>query len=559
MKTTIKQSFSMAVAMLALCTAFAQTDTIFGTSPRYHYSEIYDTIYYFPDSCTPSPLSLFRIGWYDEPVAKEQFSSESIAVKGISIMVSMNRNSSEPYTPLYTPGSPKLPEYAYLAHYDSDSMYRFSDSLRWDTATPKVMVLPLCRDSEACCNVDCYVYEAFFSKPVIADSFFFIVCTENSNKTLEQKTWQSKWYQYTPTLLTGIHGYDLTNMREFNYSSISTIKWILQNSTVGQGPYKGMYWGGFFPIVDYYNLEARPEEACDSMCTVTGSGRFTDIVPRLITAVPAPGYWFRQWNDGDTTNPRTVFLTQDTLFTATFTASLPCRAVALTQDPTHGTATGSGNYFQGDTVTFTAHPNTGYTLLQWSDGSTRNPYRFTITRDTTVTAVFRQLGSYRVDAESADHSRGFVTGGGTYWELDTATLNAVARPGNNFSHWNDSVTDNPRTIIVMQDTTFTAFFEWIDQHEDISAPDGQFSTLNSQFSITPNPAHNSVTVTIGSQFSIPNSQLSITLTDAAGRELLTLKVQQPKTTIPLGQYPAGTYFLTLRTPDTTSTQRLVIE
>jgi hypothetical protein len=81
----------------------------------------------------------------------------------------------------------------------------------------------------------------------------------------------------------------------------------------------GYYFGGFFPIVDYYNLEARPEEACDSMGTVTGSGRFTDIVPRLITAVPAPGYWFRQWNDGDTTNPRTVFLTQDTLFTATFT------------------------------------------------------------------------------------------------------------------------------------------------------------------------------------------------------------------------------------------------
>ena len=79
------------------------------------------------------------------------------------------------------------------------------------------------------------------------------------------------------------------------------------------------------------------------------------------------------------------------------------------------------------------------------------------------------------------------------------------------------------------------------------------------FILTPNPAHNSVTVTLNSQLSILNSQFSIALTDAAGRELLTLKVQQPKTTIPLGQYPAGTYFVTLRTPDATSTQRLVIE
>ena len=51
----------------------------------------------------------------------------------------------------------------------------------------------------------------------------------------------------------------------------------------------------------------------------------------------------------------------------------------------------------------------------------------------------------------------------------------------------------------------------------------------------------------------------MTLTDAAGRELLTLKVQQPKFTVPLAQYPAGTYFLTLRTHDTSSTQRLVIK
>ena len=88
------------------------------------------------------------------------------------------------------------------------------------------------------------------------------------------------------------------------------------------------------------------------------------------------------------------------------------------------------------------------------------------------------------------------------------------------------------------------------------------------FTLTPNPAHNSVTVTVNPQLSILNSQLSISLTDAAGRELLNTKVSTLNPllrgagvcySLPISQYPAGTYFVTLRTPDTASTQRLVIE
>ena len=66
-------------------------------------------------------------------------------------------------------------------------------------------------------------------------------------------------------------------------------------------------------------------------------------------------------------------------------------------------------------------------------------------------------------------------------------------------------------------------------------------------------------MTINSQLSILNSQLSLTLTDAAGRELLNTKVTTLNFQLPLSQYPAGTYFVTLRTPDASSTQRLVIK
>ena len=57
-----------------------------------------------------------------------------------------------------------------------------------------------------------------------------------------------------------------------------------------------------------------------------------------------------------------------------------------------------------------------------------------------------------------DSLMGSVTGNGLYAEGDTATLTAVASCGYRFDRWNDSVTDNPRQVIVATDTTFTAFF-----------------------------------------------------------------------------------------------------
>ena len=101
---------------------------------------------------------------------------------------------------------------------------------------------------------------------------------------------------------------------------------------------------------------------------------------------------------------------------------------------------------------------------------------------------------------------------------------------------------------------FTAYFEQM-QPEGINAPDAKAPL----FTLTPNPAHNSVTVTVNPQLPILDSQLSITLTDAAGRELLNSRVSTLNFQLSISQYPAGTYFVTLRTPDTASTQRLVIE
>ena len=65
---------------------------------------------------------------------------------------------------------------------------------------------------------------------------------------------------------------------------------------------------------------------------------------------------------------------------------------------------------------------------------------------------------YTVTVNSNNETWGTATGGGTYSSGATATLAAVPSAGCYFVKWNDDVTDNPRTVIVTEDITYTAYF-----------------------------------------------------------------------------------------------------
>jgi len=59
------------------------------------------------------------------------------------------------------------------------------------------------------------------------------------------------------------------------------------------------------------------------MGSATGSGFYADATNVIIEATPNSGYQFVEWNDGITTNPRTVTISRDSTFTATFEV-IPC-------------------------------------------------------------------------------------------------------------------------------------------------------------------------------------------------------------------------------------------
>ena len=130
---------------------------------------------------------------------------------------------------------------------------------------------------------------------------------------------------------------------------------------------------------------------------------------------------------------------------------------------------------------------------------------------------------------------------------------AIPSQGCRFSHWEDGSVENPRMARIIQDTTFVAYFEYTDMGNMGIRP-----AEESAFSLSPNPTDGEVRVeTSGEGF--PGGVLAVT--DASGREVQRHELA-PHTSgvrLDLSALPQGTYFVTLRTEEGTSTKKLVLK
>lgn len=97
-------------------------------------------------------------------------------------------------------------------------------------------------------------------------------------------------------------------------------------------------------------------------------------------------------------------------------------------------------------------------FVRWTDGNTDNPRLVTVTQDMTITAEFAP-NQYTISTEVNDAERGSVSGGNTADYLSEVTLTATANYGYHFARWQDWNTDNPRTVQVLGDATYSAVFE----------------------------------------------------------------------------------------------------
>ncbi len=78
----------------------------------------------------------------------------------------------------------------------------------------------------------------------------------------------------------------------------------------------------------------------------------------------------------------------------------------------------------------------------------------------TLTVDLKKLIHY-YSVETSVIGNGTVTEGGTYAEGTAITLTATPDEGHEFVGWSDGNTDNPRTLVVTQDTALTALFQII--------------------------------------------------------------------------------------------------
>lgn len=152
-------------------------------------------------------------------------------------------------------------------------------------------------------------------------------------------------------------------------------------------------------------------------------------------------------------------VTQDTIFELRFEIDRHHIEVAP-NNIAYGSVYGTNDYEYGTAASVGAHPYSGYQFLRWSNGVTYNPYTFAVLCDTSLTAIFAEEGTvYNVTATADDPTMGIVTGGSIYAAGEQATLSAVPYDGYRFNHWQDNNTDNPRTITVNSDMSFTAYFK----------------------------------------------------------------------------------------------------
>ena len=97
-------------------------------------------------------------------------------------------------------------------------------------------------------------------------------------------------------------------------------------------------------------------------------------------------------------------------------------------------------------------PNTYIGNLTFASGSNTA----TVSLNGTVTQGSGPL--YTITANANPSNGGTVTGAGSYHENSTCTLTATANTGYSFTQWQDGNTDNPRTITVTGNATYTANF-----------------------------------------------------------------------------------------------------
>ncbi|MGN0235772.1 MAG: leucine-rich repeat protein [Paludibacteraceae bacterium] len=198
-------------------------------------------------------------------------------------------------------------------------------------------------------------------------------------------------------------------------------------------------------------------------------------------------YKFSQWSDGNTENPRTLALTEDTKLTADFTA-VPFHKVVLKGYSIEGDiqyvdynsnsvytydfwGNTTKNVLEGMQVIISENGSCG-NWLGWSDGNTEKYDRIiTITSDTVIESLF-DAKSYEISITAGEG--GYLSNGGfegKIYDCDNyISRRAYPYDGYYFVGWSNGETDTYLSMDIYSDTIVVALFAEIVPASVVVAP-----------------------------------------------------------------------------------------
>lgn len=161
----------------------------------------------------------------------EQYSPGPLILKGVAVMTPIEMEQDvvhAQYMPSYD--SLKMPEYIYVyqggaltpgvSSFFYPRQMTVVDSVRWDTAAPKVMALPTTAQAATTGDTSrtlyCHVYEAYFETPVTVWDTFYLAGTY----------WSNRLHSYNDTIYDGTEVYVFTSEDRFlHYPTEYLVVW----------------------------------------------------------------------------------------------------------------------------------------------------------------------------------------------------------------------------------------------------------------------------------------------------------------------------------------------
>ncbi len=207
-----------------------------------------------------------------------------------------------------------------------------------------------------------------------------------------------------------------------------------------------------------YLIVSKPNKLNRGTCA--GGGLYGLHDTATLTAEPAKGYYFSQWNDGITNNPRTVTVLGNKTYVGVFEVGENNIDITPSEG---GAVVGGGTYETGKSVSLQAVPDSGWKFSHWLvDGVQYNTQTLGFIADEDKTVVpFFERNTYQISLQTNTNGVGYFipSVNGVYSYGDTFTAEAFANDGYEFVEWKDGFTSPRRQFTVVSDANYVAVFK----------------------------------------------------------------------------------------------------